>query len=189
MKRVVIVHCWDGYPDYCWYPYAKRELTKKGFAVTVPAFPETAKPDLEKWLPVLKDAVGVPDENTNLIGHSIGCATILRYLESLREGEKVGGVVLVAGFTENVGYDELKSFFTTPINFEKVRASAKGFVAIHSDNDQYVDLTYADIFKNKLGAEIIIKHDAGHFSGSVENEASCLELPDVVTSIEKLSRL
>ena len=56
MKRAVIVHCWDGYPEYCWYPYVKKELEAKGFEVTVPAFPETDKPNLAKWLPVLQKA-------------------------------------------------------------------------------------------------------------------------------------
>lgn len=51
-----------------------------------------------------------------------------------------------------------------------------------------MDLKYADIFKEKLGAEIIIKHNAKHFSGAIEGEDSCTELPDVVWGIEKLAK-
>ena len=29
MKRVIIIHCWEGYPKYCWYPYVKKELEEK----------------------------------------------------------------------------------------------------------------------------------------------------------------
>lgn len=161
----------------------------KGFQVEVPAFPDTEKPKLSEWLPMLKEIAGEPDENLYLIGHSLGCITIMRYLETLAENQKIGGVVLVAGFMENVGYDEIKSFFETPVDLEKIKGKAKnGFVAIHSDDDPYVDLKYADIFKEKLGAEIIIKHNTKHFSGAIEGEDSCLELPDVVWSIEKLAK-
>lgn len=187
MKRAIIIHCWEGYPEYCWYPWVKNELKKLGFQVEVPLMPDTENPQLDKWLPALKKLVGNPDEDLYLIGHSLGCATIMRYLETLDENQKVGGVIFVAGFTENVGYAEIQSFFETPIDLEKVKDKSKnGFVAIQSDNDPHVDLKYADIFKEKLSAKIIIKHNAGHFSGTIEGEESCLKLSEVVESVENL---
>lgn len=188
MKRAIIVHCWEGYPDYCWYPSVKKELEMRGFKVEVPTMPETDLPQMDKWVPKLQEVVEIPDGELYLIGHSIGCAAIMRYLETLEEKQKVGGVVFVAGFTENVGYEEIKSFFATPMDLEKIRTkSQNGFVAIHSDNDPHVDLKYAGILKEQLGAEIIIKHNEKHFSGAIEGEDSCLELPEVVKSIEKLT--
>lgn len=189
MKRVIIIHCWEGYPEYCWYPWVKKELEMRGFQVEVPAFPETENPKLSGWLPKLQEVIGQPDEELYLIGHSLGCITIMRYLETLGENQKIGGVVFVAGFTENVGFDEIQTFFETPVDLEKIKNKVKnGFVAIHSDDDPYVDLKYANLFKEKLGAEIIIKHNAKHFSGVIEGEDSCTELPDVVSSIEKLAK-
>lgn len=188
MKRAIIIHCWEGYPEYCWYPYAKKELEALGFEVKVPAMPDTVNPKLREWLPALQDAIGEPDEDLYLIGHSLGCATIMRYLESMPDSKKIRGAVFVAGFNENVGYDEIQSFFETPIDLEKVKAKSKnGFMAIHSDDDPHVDLKYADVFKDKLGAEVIIKHNAKHFSGAIEGEEACLELPDLVESVKKLS--
>ena len=187
MKKVYIVHCWDGYPEYCWYPYVKRELQSKGFDVEVPAFPETDAPNLLKWLPVLKDLVGVPNEEVYLIGHSVGCITILRYLESLSSNQKVGGVILVAGYTDDLGFKELENFFTTEIPFEKIKEKANHFILIHSDDDPFVALKYGDILKEKLGAELIIKHNFKHFFGAVDGEYSCIELPDVVQAVLKIS--
>jgi uncharacterized protein len=191
MKRAIIVHCWEGYPKYCWYPYVKKELEVKGFQVEVPAFPETEKPELKKWLPKLKEVAGKADEDLYLIGHSVGCITIMRYLENLSGDEKIGGVVFVAGYSNindpKLDFEELKNFFEAPVDLEKIKNKSKnGFIAIHSDNDPYVDLKYADIFREKLGAEIIIKHGMKHFSGAIEGEKACLELPDVVQSVEKL---
>jgi len=189
MKRAIIIHCWEGHPDYCWYPRVKKELEARGFQVEVPAFPDTENPKLNGWLPKLKEVIGEPDENLYLIGHSLGCVTIMRYLENLAENQKIGGAVFVAGFTENVGYDEIKTFFETPVDLDKIRSRVKnGFAAIHSDDDPHVDLKYADIFRERLGAEVIIKHGAKHFSGAIEGEDACLELPEVIGSVEKLAK-
>lgn len=186
MKKAIIIHCWEGYPEYCWYPSVKKELENKGFEVVVPVFPDTDLPKLDKWLPKLKEVIGEPDEDIYLIGHSIGCITILRYLESLSEGQKIGGAVFVAGYIGNLGFDELKNFFTTSVNFEEIKKHCDKFVAIHSDNDPYVSLEHGDTFKDKLNAELVIKHNMGHFSGEIEDEKSCTELPDVVEAIIKI---
>lgn len=189
MKRAIIVHCWDGYPEYYWYPSVKEQLEAEGFSVQVPAFPEAALPKQALWVPFLKEQAGDPNDELFLIGHSVGCITILRYLETLKEGERVGGVVLVAGFTDNLGFDELKNYFETLIDFAKIKTKSKnGFIAIHSDNDPYVDLKFGEIFKKELGADVIIKHAMGHFSGPVDKEESCTELPDVVQAVEKLAK-
>lgn len=191
MKRAIIVHCWSGYPEYCWYQSVKSELEKTGFEVQVPAMPDTDNPDLAKWLPKLKEVIGTPDENLYLIGHSIGCALIMRYLEFLATGEKVGGVVFVAGFTDGIDaakYPEIQNFFTAPIDYQKIKSHCDKFIAIASDDDPYVPLKYADILKEKFDAEVIIKHNMKHFSGAADGEDSCTELSDVVISISKLSK-
>jgi len=187
MKRAIIVHCWEGYPEYCWYPYVKGELGSKSFQVEVPAFPETEAPKESLWVPKLAEVVGKPDEDLYLIGHSVGCITILRYLETLGPNEKIGGAVMVAGFTDDLGYKELENFFTKPIDFEGIKKHCPKFIGIFSDNDPYVSLKFADIYKEKLEAEIVTKHNMGHFSGPIEDEKSCIELPDVVEAVEKLS--
>jgi len=187
MKKVIIIHCWEGYPEYCWYPYVREKLEGYGFHVSVPAFPHTKLPQLNQWLDMLRDVVGVPHEEIILVGHSIGAVTIVRYLEKLMEGQKIGGAVLVAGFTDDLGYKELANFFVEPMDLSAAKRYSKGFVAIHSDNDPYVSLKYGDIFRDQLGAELIIKHAMKHFSGSADTEGSCIELPDVVEAVMKFS--
>lgn len=163
-KRVIIIHCWGGTPQDCWYLGAKEEIEKRGFEVLVPEFPDTENPEQEKWVAKLAETVGEPHENIFLIGHSLGTIAILRYLETLKEGEKIGGAVLVAPYTNNLGFKELDSFFQTPLDFEKIKNSCLKIIGIFSDNDPYVALEQAEILKNKLGIEAVIKHNAGHFS-------------------------
>lgn len=188
MKRVIIVHCWEGYPEYCWYQSTKKELEALGFQASVPAFPHTELPTQEDWVPFLAQQIGTPDKNLYLIGHSVGCITILRYLETLPANQKIGGAVLVAGYTDDLGYKELENFYQFPINFGKVKARTKnGFVLIHSTDDPYVDLKYGDTLKKELDAELIVKENMGHFSGSPEDPGSCTELPDIAESVKRLS--
>ena len=183
MKRCVIVHCWEGYPNYCWYPWVKTQLEHKGYKVEIPQMPDTKNPKFKEWLTKLKEIIQKPDDELYLIGHSLGSITILRYLESLKEKEKIAGVIMVAGFVDSLGYKELESFFQTSINFKKIKKHAVKFIAIHSDNDPYVALKNSDVFKKELDATVIIKKNMKHFSGEIEKEESCTKLPDVVNNI------
>ncbi len=185
-KRVVIVHCWDGYPEYCWYASTKTQLEIRGFQVDVPSMPDSSTPKLSSWLPKLKEVAGEANENLFLVGHSLGCITILKYLETLDEFQEVGGVVLVAGFTDDLGFEELKNFFENDLDFEKIKTKANKFVVINSDDDPYVPLKYGYILQENLSAKLIIKHGMKHFSGGEDNQESCINLPDVAEVILKM---
>ncbi|NND65399.1 MAG: serine hydrolase family protein [Gammaproteobacteria bacterium] len=184
MKRAVIVHCWGGRPNYAWYPWAKKELENRGYQVDVPTMPDTDNPKLSAWLRRLKEAIGEPDEALVLVGHSLGVPAILRYLETLDQ-EKIGQAVFVAGFTEDLDTKELENFFETPLDFQNIKPkSARGFVAIQSDNDPYVPLRFGTEFVEELNAKLIIKHNANHMSGEIGSDEACVELPELMPEID-----
>ncbi len=171
MKKVFIIHGWGGFPKEAWFPWLKKELEKQGFKVKVPQMPDPETPKIKSWVAHLAKVIGQPDKNTSLVGHSIGCQTIARYLETLPEGGIFNKVVFVSGFVKLKGLEEeekniAKPWIKTPIKWGEVRRHAKDFVAIHSDNDPYVSLTNADFFKKNLRAKIIIEHKKGHIGGS-----------------------
>jgi len=177
MKRVVIVHGWEGHPGEGWFPWLKQELETRGYKVEVPAMPDPDMPHAGTWVPKLANTIGKPDKDTVLVGHSIGCITILRYLEDT--GGEIGGAVLVAGFSDNLGFKEINSFFEEPIEWDLIKEHCKKFVSINSDNDKYVPLHHGEVFKEKLGAELIVQKNKGHFSGS----EGTTELPVALESI------
>jgi len=150
--------------------------------------PDTVTPLLDKWAPYLAKIVKTPDENTYFVGHSLGCITILRYLEALKEDQKVGGAVLVAGFAHDLEYDgykgELSSFFRTLVDWERIKKHCHKFVAIHSDDDPWVQVKHNKIFKEKLKAVSKIMHQMKHFSG----DDGINELPIALESVLKISR-
>lgn len=187
MKKAFIIHGWDGYPEEGWFPWLKKELETRGFEVAVPQLPQPEEPRIERWVPKMKDVVGMPDENTYLIGHSMGCQTIIRYLEGLPEGTKIGGAVFVAGYLKrltNLEDDELvrdvvREWLSTPIDLKKVKSHLPKSVAIFSDNDPYVPLDNREEYEEKLGSKIFIEHGQGHFSGST----GTTELPAALDAV------
>jgi len=183
-KRIFLIHGWEGRPEEGWRPWLKNELENKRFNVFVPAMPNTKHPKMDEWVKHLIKIVGIPDKDCYFVGHSLGCITILRYLETLKENQEVGGVILVAGFTSSLGYEELESFFTKPISWDKIKSHCKKFVAIRSDNDPYVSLHYGNFFKEKLNAIVITEHSMKHFSG----DDGITQLPIVLDQILKISK-
>jgi len=192
MKKVFLIHAWDSNSKECWYPWLKEQLEKKDFVVTVPDMPNTHHPKIHKWVQKIKELVGEPNENVYLIGHSIGCQAIMRYLESLPEGVKVGKVIFIAGWfdlLEEVYEDDyendkkiLEPWINTPIDFEKVKSHSDFFIAINSDNDPYVDLSELKIFEEKLNAKGIILNGKGHLS---EEDTDIKEFPELLEEVLK----
>lgn len=188
-KRVFIIHGWGGYPEENWLPWLKKELEAGGFEVSVPQMPDAGNPKIEKWIPKLAEVVGVVDENTYFVGHSMGCQAIARYLESLLDGVRIGGAVFVAGFFKRLtGIEESdkeveRHWLTTPINLEKIKEHLTQSVAIFSDNDPFVPLDNQDDFRDKLGSKIIVEHNKGHFN----TKAGVTKLPVVLEELLKMT--
>lgn len=189
-KRVFIVHGWDGTPAYGWFPWLRRELEAKGFEVHSPQLPNQANPRINTWVPALQQTIGTPDESTYLVGHSMGCQAIARYLETLEEKQKVGGAVFVAGFFKRLtNIEDTPSeketehhWLDAPISLQKIHSRLHKSVAIFSDNDPWVPLDNQDDFRNKLGSEIVVEHNMGHFGNDTK------ELPIVLEKILDLSK-
>lgn len=182
-KRAIILHGWKGVPEGAWRPWLKKELEEKGFEVRVPQMPNADNPEVDKWVTHISSVVGTPNKNTYLVGHSLGCIASLRYIESLEAGQQVGGAVLVAGSVDDLGHKELSNFFSKPIDWGKIKSICKKIIAINSDNDDHVPLMHADVFKNRLGAKVIIKHGMKHFCG----KDGITELPVALESVLKIS--
>jgi uncharacterized protein len=183
-KRVFIIHGWAGTPEGGWLGWLKVELSQKGYEVIAPQMPNAETPKIDEWIPFLSELVGEPQKGDFFVGHSIGCQTIIRYLESIAP-KKIAGAAYVAGwFTlkglEGPDEEKLASpWVTLSIDFEKVKSTGGKFLAILSDNDPYVPLSDKEIFEKKMGAKIIVAHNKGHFAG----EDGSAEIPEVLEFI------
>lgn len=171
MKKVFLVHCWDGTSDDGWYPWIEQELKKYNVEVIRFDMPNTANPTIEEWVSTLNEKVDKLNEETYFMGHSIGCQTIIRYLEA-KEVTKIGGILFVAPWLDLLpeavededSYNTAYPWIHTPIDFEKVKEFSNNINCIFSDNDYFVDLKQEQEFKQKLNAKTIIVNEKGHIS-------------------------
>lgn len=184
-KRIFIIHRWDGAPDKDWLPWAKEELEKKGYEVVVPEMPNTEEPKIEEWIPFLSNLVGEVDGNTFFIGHSVGCQTIMRYLETIYP-EKIGGIIFVAPWFNLINLEDddsemiAKPWIENPIDLEKIKSATDNITVFMSDNDPFVPLTDKEIFESKLNARMIVSNNKGHFT----QDDGVAELPEIINLIK-----
>lgn len=169
MPRAYIIHRWDGSPEGDWYQWLRRELRDLGWQVDVPMMPNPAEPTIETWVDCLKNIIKNPGPDVFLIGHSIGAQTVLRYVEQLTAGTKLGGIMLVAPWLKlnNLETPEVEEiarpWLETPINFTKIKHHTTNIEAIFSDDDYFVPVENQKLFK-KLTTKILVEGDKGHFS-------------------------
>ncbi len=187
MKRVFIIHGWGGGPESDWCPWLKTELKSLGYEAHVPSMPDTDSPVIEKWVAHLKESVGVPDEDTFFVGHSVGCQAILRYLETL--STSVGGAVFVAGWfnLENLKDDEEKNiaqpWIENPINVIKIRSVLKKSTLVISDNDPHGAFEENKRKFAEIGSEILVLENAGH----ITKEDGFTKIPIVIEQLQEMT--
>jgi predicted alpha/beta hydrolase family esterase len=141
-------------------------MKERGIEVRSPDFPGTNEPKLKTWLATARSLVPhfKPNDGWVLVGHSLGCPTILRLLESFDGKERVKAVILVAGFAKDLGIPQVRGFVEKEFGWEKIRAKAERFIVINSDNDPYIPLQEGERLAKLLGAELVVEHAAGHIN-------------------------
>lgn len=162
--NVYIVHGYTASPEQNWFPWLKKQLGKKGIPVTVFDMPDSLHPEAEKWDRYLDTHINECNEDTILIGHSLGCIASLRYLDRQAQPLKVKGIVMVSGFLESVpALPELDSFCRQNIDAEKIISMAGERIAFTSDDDSIVPPEYTRKLAVNLKAALITVNGAGHF--------------------------
>lgn len=170
MNKIYIVHCWDGTKDDGWYPWLDDKISNENNEVIRFNMPNTAHPKIEEWVAELDKQVNDLGEKTYFVGHSIGCQTIMRYLER-KNIDRIGGMLFVASWldllpeaiNDDESFNVAYPWIHTPIDFEKIKRITNKITCIFSNNDYFVSLTQQDVFK-KLNAKIVIVNDKGHIS-------------------------
>jgi serine hydrolase len=187
VKKAYIIHMWGGNSISCWIPWLKEELQNEGIEAITPDMPDADAPDIEKWANCMQEKAPGPDNETCFVGHGIGCQSIVRYLSVMPENTIVKGAVFVAPWTNlvNATTNELeiaKPWIETPIDWQKVRARAKAFTVIYSDNDKRVTEKDAMNFGSNLGAKLVMDANRGHFT----DDDDVTQLPSVLDETLKL---
>ena len=168
MTAIFIFHGTGGHPEENWFPWLKQKLEKLGCNVIVPKFPTPENQTLENWLKVLKNYKKSYNEDTILIGHSLGGAFLLRVLEKYKVKIKTAFIIAAPiGILPIKNYQSDKLFLGEfAFDWEKIKNHCGKFFVFHSDDDPYVSLGNGEELSKKLNTELTFIPNAGHFNKS-----------------------
>ena len=181
--KAIIIHGTEGYPEENWFPWLKNELGQRGYDVSVPQFPSPpiVPAKISEWWEVLKNYE--IDEDTILVGHSLGGVFTLRILEKLERS--VRGAFLTGtpvGEKPIKFYDRDVAFSGFDFDWDKIKQNAKHFVVFQSDDDPYVGLKNGEVLADKLGVKLNFIPNAGHFNA----KAGYTKFPELLREIDDL---
>ena len=180
-QRAILVHGFNTTPNGAWFPWLMAELKKLAvFAVSLD-MPTPATPVRDEWIAEIAHAVDRHQgQEVYLVGHSLGVATILDYLQS-PVAHKIKGAVLVSGRIHPS--ENLKTAgFYQQFDFKKIRSMCDGIVVIHAKNDDIVKYEEAVELSAGLSVELVSLETGGHLSGS----QGVYELPEALNALKKL---
>ena len=181
MKKIYIVHCWDGSKNDGWYPWLDENICDENTKVYRFNMPDTNNPKIDSWVPFLSNQVNELDSDTYFVGHSIGCQTIMRYLQD--KDIKIGGILFVAPWLELLpeavsdeeSLNTATPWLNIPINFNNIKNICDNITCIFSDNDYFVPMNQVDKFRELLNAKTVIVNGKGHIS----SEDGVFELDEI----------
>jgi len=180
--KIFIIHGSYGNPKENWFLWLKQELKKLGHTAFVPEFPTPEGQSLDNWMEVFNDFyLSKIDEDSILVGHSLGPAFILSVLEGLQEPVKA--CFFVSGFLgllNNPEFDKINSTFTEKeFQWNKIKKNCEKFLLYHSNNDPYVPLEKSKELAEKLGVKVRVIGGAGHFNEKAGYKKFELLLKDI----------
>lgn len=164
--------------DKHWIPWIKKQLIARGIETETPRMPSPREPDYEKFKKEFeKCEVG---ENTILIGHSCGCAFLVRWLGETKK--KFSKLILVAPWKIPDKDDEFrKRFYEYPID-ETIKSRIKEIIMFTADDEEEDGKKSLKIFHQALGGEVIELKGRGHYTIGDMGMEKFPELLEVILS-------
>lgn len=162
--------------DKHWIPWLRRELTKRGIKTKSPLMPKPWSPVYEAFKREFEKYE--VNESTILVGHSCGCAFLVRWLGETKQ--KITKLILVAPWKIPDKKDKFrKLFYEYPID-KTIKLRVKEIVMFTSDNEEEDGKKSLNIFHKDLDGKIIELKGRGHYTlGDMGTE----EFPELLEEI------
>jgi uncharacterized protein len=181
-KRAVIVHgCPSGQEDGAyakhWMPWTKRVLEERGVPTELPQMSMPWAPDYETFKKTFETLK--VNENTILIGHSCGCAFLVRWLGETKQ--KVAKLILVAPWKVGEAGDKAREAFYTYDIDPTIKNRVKDIVMFTSDDEEEDGKKSLKTFHDALGGKIVELKGRGHYTqGDMRTE----EFPELLAEVK-----
>ncbi|MFZ2167812.1 MAG: alpha/beta fold hydrolase [Minisyncoccia bacterium] len=172
----IILHGWTGRADKNFIPWLKEILESKGYEVQAPQLPDTNSPTEKDQVAYVLENCRM-DENTVLIGHSLGAIVAMKAL--IKHGKPIRELILVAAAKDPEHSDEDKNFHTTfswKFDFEALRKLASKRLIL-SDLKEESRIVYLEKMAANLDARLVTgTSKREHYTGKEE--------PDVLENLD-----
>ena len=168
MENYFIIHGSFGSPYSNWFGWLYDFLESEQKQVYVPNFPiGVGLQNYENWSKLLKYYydLGLINENTTIIGHSIAPIFICKFLTQNKI--KVKKCIFVCGFNNYLGINEEYDAVNESMyfeNIEDIKNYSDEIICFYSDNDPYVKYEAEKDFAEKVATESILIKNAGHIN-------------------------
>lgn len=146
--------------DTHWMPWLKKELISKGIRTETPIMPSPWKPDYQQFKAEFEKYD--VDENTVLIGHSCGCAFLVRWLGETKR--KIPKLILVAPWKIPEENDDIKKAFYIYKIDETIKDRVNEIIIFTSNDEEDEGKESVKIFHEALGGEIVDLPNHGHYT-------------------------
>ncbi len=166
----ILLHGFGGDAESNFFPWLKEKLERNGHSVFVPNLPNTNNPNISEQVDYVLANTKI-DENTIIVGHSLGGVVAMRLLEKVNK--KVAKVMFVDSFIRpeftDAARPEVENSQSWDMDFNKIKSLADEFIIL-ADRDFTViprkqSLEMAKIFDARLA---ILKPNDWHFCGQKE---------------------
>ncbi len=162
--RAILVHGYKSSPDKNFWPWLRRELIDRRFEVVAPVLPDPENPDRDVWTKTLLESVGQLSDQDIVIGHSLGGAAALRFLEAAEARTTPHACVLIS--TPWMIKDErFRGFFLTELDHDVLMWRASKFVIVHAKDDKVIPFDHAERYAKVFHAKLVAPETGGHFDG------------------------
>jgi len=162
-----------------WIPWAKKQLEIAGVKTYVPKMPVPWKPVYAKYKAKFeKDFGALINSDTVLIGHSCGCAFLVRWLGD--SNCNICKLILVAPWKIPPPNNTIKEkFYGFEIN-KNVRENVRQIIYFTSDNEAKPGKDSLEMYYSVLGGQIIELHNKGHYTFE---DMKNVEFPELVKTV------
>lgn len=162
--------------DKHWMPWLKNELTLAGIKTETPLMPEPWKPDYEAFKKVFEKYK--VNENSIVVGHSCGCAFLVRWLGESKQ--KVRKLILVAPWKIPDKNDKFrKAFYGYQID-KTIKSRVGEIIMFTAYDEEENGKKSLEIFHKALGGKILELKGKGHYT---LNDMGTEEFPELLNVI------
>ncbi len=168
--------------DKHWIPWTKQQLISNGINTETPSMPEPWTPNYNNFKKEFEKYKVT--EKTILIGHSCGCAFLVRWLGETKR--KILKLILVAPWKIPDKNDKFKKAFYEYHIDKTIKSRVKEIIMFTADNEEEDGKKSLSLFHEVLGGKIIELKGRGHYT---LNDMKTKEFPELLNEVKEKPKI